>query len=306
MQEFKEKISIIVPVYNEEKTIGDCLKSIIEQTYENIEIVIVFKPSNDKTLEIINSFNDERIKIITQVANDGPGGARNLGVVNATGDYIGFIECAVIEADYYKKLYNRLVSDGSDISICTITSYHKDCLSLWTHPYNKEILERLDEKLLLLKNGACFNKLFKSSLIKDNDIKFVENLRWEDNPFLLKCLYYSDKVSLLFNCNYNYWSYSESWTDAYKEILINSINPIAKIMMDFAKARKFSRKEMNILKYMIFKSFASSFITRNGIYKEFKKIIGFSPYVSFRYWQILKKNFINKLKIRSRKWLKRF
>lgn len=300
------KISIIVPVYNEENSIASCIESILNQTFTDIELIIVYRESSDDTLNIIKNFNDKRIKLIIQNDSSGVGGARNLGIDNATGNYIGFVECATIEPNYYKKLYNRLINDNSDISVSKITLHEKDKSLLWSYSCKKEILDEFNEKLLLLKNGACFNKLFRASLIKNNNIKFVENLRWEDNPFLLKCLYFSNKVSLLSDCNYDYCASSETWSDSYKEVLTNSINPIARIMMDFAKDRKFSRKEMKILKYMIFKSFASSFITRNGVYKEFKEIIGFSPYISFRYWQILKKDFINKLKIRSRKWLKRF
>lgn len=295
MKEFQDKISIIVPAYNEGSAIGPCLESIINQTYTNLEIIIVYKESLDRTLEIIQSFNDSRIKVIVQEENSDAGGARNIGLKHASGDYIGFVECAVIDENYYSKLINRIKEDSSDIAVALIDLCNDNVrYQTLGYPNKKRILTKLIDKIPLLRVGACFNKLFKASLLKEYNIEFAENLKWEDNPFVLKALYYSKKVSLLDDCTYNY--NPTVYTPRYKERLISCIIPIVIIMSDFAKEKKFSWKEKRLLRRMMFKSFIGSFIVEKDIYKNFVKYMGFSPYIAYRYWRLSKKVNKNKKK----------
>lgn len=87
------KISIIIPVYNGEKTIERCINSIINNNYENIEIIVINDGSNDRTLEILEKIKkvEKRLKVISQ-KNSGVSAARNLGIKNSTGDYIYFMD----------------------------------------------------------------------------------------------------------------------------------------------------------------------------------------------------------------------
>ena len=87
-----EKVSVIVPVYNSKKHIKECINSIINQTYKNLEIIIVNDKSTDNSLKIINKIKDKRIKIINLMKNSGVAVARNEGIKEATGDYICFID----------------------------------------------------------------------------------------------------------------------------------------------------------------------------------------------------------------------
>ena len=88
-----EKISVIVPVYNVEKYIGECIKSIINQDYENIEIILVDDGSNDKSGEICDEYTlkDKRVKVIHK-ENGGVSSARNRGIESSTGEYIAFVD----------------------------------------------------------------------------------------------------------------------------------------------------------------------------------------------------------------------
>ena len=100
------KISTIVPVYNTEKYVGRCIDSIISQTYPDWELILVDDGSTDGSLNIIESYakKDPRINVIHQ-KNEGPGMARNSGIVQATGEYIVFIDSDdVIRPDYFEKL----------------------------------------------------------------------------------------------------------------------------------------------------------------------------------------------------------
>ena len=84
-------ISIIVPVFESEKTTKRCLESILNQSYQDFEIVVVYKEGNDKTLDVINSLHDSRIRVVYQHQKSGPGGARNIGIDSSTGEYLGFV-----------------------------------------------------------------------------------------------------------------------------------------------------------------------------------------------------------------------
>ena len=94
-----KKVSIIVPVYNCEKYIKECINSVINQTYKNLEIIIVDDKSTDNSLSIINSFNDKRIKVISLKENSGVSIARNKGVEVSTGELICFLD----SDDYWNK-----------------------------------------------------------------------------------------------------------------------------------------------------------------------------------------------------------
>ncbi|MFQ6739306.1 MAG: glycosyltransferase family 2 protein, partial [Alphaproteobacteria bacterium] len=112
-----DKVSVIIPVYNTEKFLPQCLNSIIYQTYKNLEIIIVNDGSTDNSDEICQTFakHDKRIKIIYQT-NSGVSAARNKGLLNATGDYVHFIDSDdYINLDYYEKIISGNKNINADI-----------------------------------------------------------------------------------------------------------------------------------------------------------------------------------------------
>lgn len=273
-------ISIIVPVFNSEKGIRRCLESILNQSYPDFEIVVVYKKSNDKTLDVINSLHDSRIRVIYQNQENGPGGARNIGIDSSIGEYLGFVESDdFIEKDFYRKLYQRIVNDKSDIAWGEI--FRNDENAMWTLHDRNSVETVFFEKYSKISNGASFDKLFKASLIKSNSIRFTEKLRFEDNPFLLKAFYYSDKISLVKNAIYFYAPAPHS--NQYREKLKRCVIPIAAEMTDFAKTCHFSQWEMKLLQKKIIKSFASSFIFEPDVYIPLKEISGIPFRFKIRY-----------------------
>ena len=114
-----EKISVIVPVYNVEKYIGECIKSIINQDYENIEIILVDDGSNDKSGEICDEYalKDKRVKVIHK-ENGGVSSARNRGIESSTGEYIAFVDGDdYVTKDYVSYLFSLIKSKNSDVSL---------------------------------------------------------------------------------------------------------------------------------------------------------------------------------------------
>lgn len=115
-----EKISLIIPAYNEGNYIEKCLKSIISQTYQNLEIIIVNDGSTDNTLEVVNSFakRDDRIRVFSK-NNGGVSSARNFGLDQSTGNLIGFVDPDdFIDEQIYQKLQSLLSQYDADIACC--------------------------------------------------------------------------------------------------------------------------------------------------------------------------------------------
>lgn len=113
-------ISVIIPAYNAEKTIRDCLNAVCSQTYRELEIIVINDGSTDNTAAILDEFRlaDSRINAISQ-CNGGVSSARNTGLLNASGDYIAFVDSDdIAESQMIEILYDGIVSSNSDISIC--------------------------------------------------------------------------------------------------------------------------------------------------------------------------------------------
>ena len=117
----EKKVSVIVPVYNAEKYLEKCVNSIVNQTYKNLEIILINDGSKDNSLALCKKFNaDARVVVIDQ-ENRGAAGARNSGISVATGDYISFVDADDwVENSFIEKLVNLIQSTDSDISICKI------------------------------------------------------------------------------------------------------------------------------------------------------------------------------------------
>lgn len=179
-----KKVSIIIPVYNVEKYIRECLDSIINQTYTNLEIILVDDESKDSSGAICDEYalKDSRIRVVHKV-NGGAASARNVALDLVTGDYISFVDSDdYVEHNYIELLVYNLEEHNADISIC---SYY----DLYT---NKSIHHNLEDKTFTnvqyLQNfltdwtsGILWNKLFKKEVL--HNIYFIEGRRIDDEFF---------------------------------------------------------------------------------------------------------------------------
>ncbi len=123
----KPKITIIIPVYNAEKYIKDCLLSITNQIFKNIEVICINDGSTDNSLAILNNYAkvDERIKVFSQ-KNQGPAKARNVGLENASGEFIMFCDADdTYNADMCATLIKGIQKSGSDLAMCNTNGYDK-------------------------------------------------------------------------------------------------------------------------------------------------------------------------------------
>lgn len=193
-------ISIIIPCFNAEKTLEKCLKSLVQQSYANLEIIIIDDGSTDETSLIYNKFqsNDERILVLKQ-QNSGVSKARNTGVKAATGDYICFVDSDDwAELNYCSELYSLLVGENADISIVEASYEDENGNVLCSKPISDEkIFDGNRALVLLLEDQEIqshpWGKLFKADLLKN--VHFPENLKcFEDYSTLFKIFNKAVKV----------------------------------------------------------------------------------------------------------------
>ena len=132
-------ISIIVPIYNVEKYIADCLDSIVNQTYKDIEIICVNDCTMDNSMTIVKEFaeNDKRIKIINNEKNRGLGGARNAGLEIANGEYFMFVDSDdMIAPTMAGEMHSRFVQDNSDMVFADFEMLNPDGTTFTFKPFH--------------------------------------------------------------------------------------------------------------------------------------------------------------------------
>lgn len=193
-----EKVSIIVPIYNAKKYLHKCINSLLSQTYENLEIILVDDGSNDGSEKIVDDYTkkDARIKTIRQ-QNAGQSAARNAGMRLASGDFIGFIDDDdEVEKTFVEELVKTL--EDNCLSVCGMRyRYLKNNTERVV--FTKKITVPKDPgqiKTFVLKNlvldgrfYSAVNKLYRANIIKDNKIEFPEDKSFgEDTTFVLQYL----------------------------------------------------------------------------------------------------------------------
>jgi len=182
-------ISVVIPVYNVAPYLERCLNSIINQTYQHLEILCVDDGSTDESLSILELFKnkDSRIQVITQ-SNRGPSSARNAGMLKASGEFISFIDGDdELKLDTYQEVSQRL-TDGVDVvwfGVEVVREEHGKRIVL-DEPYYKLKYDdntAIDDNLLIDADCSVCNKVFRLSLIKKLNIKFIEGVLYEDAIF---------------------------------------------------------------------------------------------------------------------------
>jgi len=191
----KNKISVIVPVYNTSKYLDKCLNSLLNQTYNNIEIVIIEDCSTDNSKEVLKKYEkNKNTKIVYNKKNHGLSYARNIGIKESTGEYIGFVDSDdYVDLDFYERLMKSIIENKSDIAVCDIKVCYVD--------KNIEEISRCytgDEFNLysVVNNGlaasAC-NKLFKKNAI--SKYSFADGKVNEDIAVVIPALVNAEKIS---------------------------------------------------------------------------------------------------------------
>lgn len=241
------KVSVIVPVYNVEKYISKCLDTLVNQTLDDIEIIIVNDGSKDKSKEIIKKYeikNSQKIKYYEK-ENGGLSDARNYGMKYANGEYIAFLDSDdYVELDMYEKMYEIAKKENSDMVECNF---------IWEYPnktrddigeiYNnkKEMIEKI--------RVVAWNKLIKKEIVEKSKVSFPVGFRYEDVEFTYKLIPYLNKVSFIKKPLVHYIQRENSISNMQNE-KTKEIFEVLDNVLRFYKENNFYEEYKNELEYV--------------------------------------------------------
>lgn len=193
----KGKVSIIVPVFNVENYLQECLDSLLDQTYKNLEIILVDDASPDSCPQICDAFakRDKRIEVIHK-KNGGAASARNVGLDCATGEFIAFVDSDdYVDEDYISRLLCFMKEDDADISVCSFSNVYRNRTEKVD---NTEGIYTAQDYLRLFlydwKCGLIWNKLFKANLLKK--VRFAEGHVIDDEFFTYKAVMSARQITV--------------------------------------------------------------------------------------------------------------
>ena len=186
------KVSIIVPVYNmaADGKLEYCLDSLVHQTITDYEIIAVDDASTDNSLEILKRYEKqypEKVKVVHYEVNRRQGGAKNRGLQEATGEWIGFVDSDDwVSPDYYEKLLHRAEETGADMVGCDYNLVEEHTMQVGRIVQNNTldqtgVLDQEKHKSLLMRPGSMVIKIYRHSVIRENSLEFPEGIFYEDN-----------------------------------------------------------------------------------------------------------------------------
>lgn len=269
------KVSIVIPVFNNEKCIKDCLDSVLNQTLRDIQIICVNDGSTDNTLTVLNSYSkkDSRILILNQ-ENSGPGAARNAGIRVADGKYLYFVDSDdKIENDCLETLFN--LSEKNNTEMCLVgvnafddkTNSYFPYMNFSTKNFKKGELIHKDKKkfldMLFFRTGGCFY-FYKKIFFVENNLFFNEEyLLGED---VLTSLKAKLKVPFFSVCNSDLYHYkvnqdnsiTSSFDNKKIDNLFSYLKDIYKFLIEENKWEKYKKYYYDYCSFSIFSYFLVS------------------------------------------------
>lgn len=207
------KVSVIVPAYNAEKYLRKCLESILQQSLQEIEILVVDDGSKDQSAEIIKEYAEkypEKIRAIYQ-ENKGQSAARNHAIDMAKGEFLAFVDSDdYIGMNFLKALYDSAVTYDSDMVMCNYTKVTDE----------GEIIQKCrinyQEKGIRIPSYVCWNRLVRRTLLEEYYIHFREGVICEDIPWILKLEAVASNILVVENDEYYYRANPQSTTATIK------------------------------------------------------------------------------------------
>ena len=209
------KVSIIVPIYNQEKYLKRCLDSLVAQTLSDIEIICVNDGSTDSSVQILDAYQkkDTRIKVINQI-NSGVSEARNVGLRQATGEYIGFVDPDdFVEPDFYEKLYNSAIENGCDIACASVireNNKKKKVLIKYDEQKTANTVKEKFELAHLPEHCYIWNKIYNREKLLKSGITFRRDMVYEDMIYTPDVVAELGNLVTIPNVWYHYWIHNVS------------------------------------------------------------------------------------------------
>ena len=219
------KVSVIVPVYKVEQYISKCLDSLVNQTLEDMEIIVVNDGSPDNSEKIIKDYAKKykNIKYLKK-ENGGLSSARNFGLKHAIGEYIGFVDSDdYVDKRMYQMMYEKAIESSADLVVCDLNYVYEDKEE---KAYSNIKTDTTDIKSIMNNiYPAAWNKLYKKELF-DNEVYFKEGVWYEDVEFIYRLLPYVNKIGVVHEHFYKYIQRENSIIRTIDKRLYNYIDKI--------------------------------------------------------------------------------
>ncbi|MDG5049598.1 glycosyltransferase family 2 protein [Lactococcus lactis] len=204
----KPLISIVVPVYNVEEYINECIESIQKQTYTNLEILVINDGTKDRSIEVIKDLmNDPRIQVINQ-SNQGLSGARNTGMRAAKGKYISLIDSDdKVKPTFIEELYQKAIETDADIVRGSFRDFDGNVPDGWVTDFNicpSKGTEALKQFLNQSLSFVVWSSLYKTSFLRNKKLEFTPGILLEDGDFTTRSYLLASCVATVDTPNYCY------------------------------------------------------------------------------------------------------
>ena len=239
------KVSVIVPIFNSEKFLKRCIDSLINQTLDDMEFILINDGSTDSSEKIINSYDDSRIKYFKR-SNHGIGATRNFGIDHSKGEYIGFLDSDdYVESDMYEKMYNECINKDLDIVICDhFIEKGNDSNILKFVDFGVTCLNDMPN-LLLDINLAPWNKIYSRNIFS-SDTYYPVGVKYEDTPWVALMMSRANKIGKLNEPLYHYIVHDNSQTTVIDERVFD-IFKITDILLDNLGDNKYIKSSVDDL-----------------------------------------------------------
>lgn len=245
-----KKISVIVPCYNVENYIDRCITSLLKQSIglEHMELIFINDASEDHTIDILKEYEKqypEDIMIIDLPENQRQGGARNIGLQYASGEYIGFVDADDwIEPSMYEKLFHKITEYSCDMVTCHYKRVDKEEEMGTTGRHNQYFVvdTQIKRKELLVNGmaGGVVCKLIRKNIILNNQIFFPEKLTYEDNLWMSMLYLYINSYYVLEEYLYNYFRNTDSTI-----LSKNSAHHLDRLTIELMKLEEYEARGFN-------------------------------------------------------------
>jgi len=259
------KVSVIVPVYNVENYLEKCLESLVNQTIEDIEIIVVNDGSPDNSQKIIDNYVQKYPNLIKGYVkeNGGLSDARNYGIERANGEYIGFVDSDdYVEPTMFEKLYKKALENDFDIAVCDVNLVGNNEKYISSEVIS-DIYQKNDVKTQMINiYPVAWNKIYKRTLFSEKTM-FKKGVWYEDVEFLYRVFPYIKSIGTVKEALINYVDREGAITKTFDERLYNYIDNWNGIV-DFYKKNDFYDEFKDELEYCYVRYLLATFIKNSA------------------------------------------
>lgn len=271
----KTEVSVIIPVYNVERFLQDCIDSLLNQSFSDIEFIFVNDASTDSSLSILEKnkkIHPDKIKVIDSSVNLKQGGARNIGIKAASGRFIGFVDSDdLVSPNMFEKLHEAITQSDADVAYIQYSSVPENIsldeaianrcsyapLITWDSiiDIDGEVLSETDKtRLLATPIGGVYCGLWRRDILINHNIMFPENLKYEDNYWISLARCYINKIKFVQEVHYFYRKNSNSTTNSINNTHHFDRRKVELLLIDELKRRDLFTRFSDVWEY--------TFITR--------------------------------------------